>query len=46
MGLAHGFLDERGGEGGVSPNEVGDIDDLEVRSRHGESSDSGHRERE
>jgi hypothetical protein len=32
MGLAHGFLDERGGKGGVSPSKVRNIDDLKIRS--------------
>jgi hypothetical protein len=32
MGLAHGIPDEGGGEGGISPNKVGNIDDLEIRS--------------
>jgi hypothetical protein len=32
MELAHGFLDEQGGEGGVSPDEVRDINNLKIRS--------------
>jgi hypothetical protein len=36
MGLAHGFLDEGGGEGSVSSDEVRDIDDLKIRSQCGE----------
>jgi hypothetical protein len=36
MGLAHGFLDERGGEEGISPDEVRNINNLKIRLRRGE----------
>jgi hypothetical protein len=44
MGFTHGLLDEGGGEGGISPDEVRNIDNLKVRSRCGEGGISGHGE--
>jgi hypothetical protein len=41
MGLAHGLSDERGGERGVSPNEVRNVNDLEIRLQGGEGGGNG-----